>query len=112
MVIRGNDVHEEDVFRFGVKARHLHFVTGKHPPRGDKGGDPESQRQRQREKEKINANVLKSASPHFNGRSYSLRSAQERSDPRSAPAKIHSGFPCEFWGGERPRGELEAGDYL
>lgn len=32
MVVRGNNIHEKNVLRFGIKASHLHFVTRKHPP--------------------------------------------------------------------------------
>lgn len=38
VVIGGDDVHEENVFCFRIKASHLHFITGKHPPRREGGG--------------------------------------------------------------------------
>lgn len=44
VVVGGNDVHKKNVLRFGIKAGHLHFVTGKHPPRTD---EEETQRQRE-----------------------------------------------------------------
>ena len=58
VVIRGNDVHEKNVLRFGIQAGHLHFVTGKHPPRRE-GAEAERQRQG------INANIMKIPSTHF-----------------------------------------------
>ena len=42
VVVRGNDVHEKNVLRFGIQAGHLHFVTGKHPPRRGGGGETET----------------------------------------------------------------------
>lgn len=32
VVVGGDYVHEKNVLRFGIKASHLHFITGKHPP--------------------------------------------------------------------------------
>lgn len=118
VVIGRNDVHEENVFRFGIKAGHLHFVTGKHPPgrEGEEGRKPEKGRgrgERKTQRENLNANTVKSRSTHLNGRSNSSwRSTQEKSSPHSALGKIHSRFPLKFWGGDRPRGEREAGGYL
>lgn len=44
VVIGRNDVHKENVLGFGIKASHLHFVTGKHPPRRHgRGGRTETE---------------------------------------------------------------------
>lgn len=72
VVVGGDNVHEKNVLRFGVKASHLHFVTGEHPSRrgkerGEGGGGW-----------RIKADILKNVSVHVHGRSESPRNAGER----------------------------------
>lgn len=56
VVVRGNNIHEKNVLRFGIKASHLHFVTRKHPP----GRERERNTQRESGEGGVNANTQKS----------------------------------------------------
>lgn len=67
VVIPGDNVHEQDVLGFRVKACDLHLVAGKHPPRGHTqekklkrfGGEKKNHKKKQNKKTtKLNASRL------------------------------------------------------